>query len=154
MMLYRLDQGLFCASVGIGVVKMQILIFLALLSLILSGYGTPRSESQASPLPNPDGWAELSPGIRYKMWGGGVSLDYTPPLLTAEGVAKFEKFAREQADKATLEEEKKFWEEQVAWIKGQYAIWSDEELVVNALEFTLLSRFPLPLDEASRQALR
>ncbi len=133
---------------------MRALILLTLLALLLSGWETPRTEAQTNPRPNPDGWVELAPGIRYKLREGGVSLEYNPPLFTAEGVAKFERFAQEQMGKATTEEERQSWEREVAWVKGQHAIWSDEDLVVNALEFAFLSRFPLPLDEANRQALR
>ncbi|WP_114312850.1 hypothetical protein [Thermus caldifontis] len=133
---------------------MQALILLVLLLTLLSGCGTPRSKAQTSPLPNPDGWAELAPGIRYKMGEGRVSLEYDPPLFTAQGVARFEGFAQEQMGKATTEEERRFWEEEVAFVKGQYAIWSDEDLVVNALELAFLGQFPLPLDKANRQALR
>lgn len=132
---------------------MRALILLAFLSLFLSGCGTPRSESQTF-LPNQDGWVELAPGIRYKLGEGRVSLDYNPPLFTAEGVGKFEKFAQEQMSKATMDEERKYWEEEVAWVKRQHALWAQEEMVVMVLEFAVLSHFPLPLSDADRQALR
>lgn len=134
---------------------MRALTWLVFLLLLLSGYGTPRSEPQTSPPPQGDGWVELAPGIRYKMMEEGrVSLDYNPPLFTAEGVAKFEKFAQEQMGKAIKDEEKKYWEEEVVWAKRQHALWASEEMAVMVLEFATLSRFPLPLSDADRQALR
>ncbi len=134
---------------------MRSFIWSAFLLVLLSGYSTSRSEPQTSPLPNADGWVELAPGIHYKMMGEGrVSLDYNPPLFTEEGVAKFEKFAQEQMGKAVKDEEKKYWEEEVAWVKRQLALWASEEMAVMVLEFATLSRFPLPLSDADRQALR
>lgn len=134
---------------------MRALTWLAFLLLLLPGYGTPRSEPQTSPPPQGDGWVELAPGIQYKMMEEGrVTLDYNPPLFTAEGIAKFEKFAQEQMNKAIKDEEKKYWEEEVVWAKRQHALWASEEMAVMVLEFATLGRFPLPLSDADRQALR
>jgi len=78
-------------------------------------------------------WRELAPGIRYQEEEGRVSLDIKPPLLTEESVQKFAEYAQKKMAQSTPEE-RAFWEEHLRFVKEQYAFWSDEELVVSALE--------------------
>lgn len=66
---------------------------------------------------------------------------------------KFAEYAQKKMAQSTPEE-RAFWEEHLRFVKEQYAFWSDEELVVNALEYAIPSRFPLPQEEAQRQELR
>jgi hypothetical protein len=84
---------------------------------------------------------------------GRVSLDIEPPLLTEESVQKFAEYAQKKMAQSTPEE-RAFWEEHLRFVKEQSALWSDEELVVSALEYAIPSRFPLPQQEAQRQELR
>jgi hypothetical protein len=98
-------------------------------------------------------WRELAPGIRYQEEEGRVSLDIKPPLLTEESVQKFAEYAQKKTAQSTPEE-RAFWEENLQFVKEQYAFWSDEELVVSALEHAISNRFPLPQEEAQRQELR
>jgi len=98
-------------------------------------------------------WRELAPGIRYQEEEGRVALDIKPPLLTEESVQKFAEYAQKKMAQSTPEE-RAFWEEHLRFVKEQYAFWSDEELVVSALENVFLSKIPLPQEEAQRQELR
>ncbi|WP_126200584.1 hypothetical protein [Thermus scotoductus] len=124
------------------------------LSMLLYGYANSMSSGTPGGPQDKGDWVELAPGMRYQIKEGGVNLEYTPPLFTEEGVKRFETFTRDQAARAASEEEKEFWNEQIAFVKEQYTNWADEDRVVKILEYALLSRFPLPLTEGDRQALR
>ena len=67
---------------------------------------------------------------------------------------KFTEFAQRRMAQAAYPEEKESWEESLRFVEEQYALWSDEELVVSALEHAISNRFPLPQEEAQRQELR
>jgi hypothetical protein len=108
----------------------------------------PPSHSQTST------WVELAPGIRYQEEEGRFSLEILPPLLTEESVRKFTEFAQRRMAQAAYPEEKEAWEENLRFVEEQYALWSDEELVVSVLEHAISNRFPLPQEEAQRQELR
>ncbi|ETN88096.1 hypothetical protein [Thermus sp. NMX2.A1] len=133
---------------------MQAKVWLLFLLFLISGNSPALANRQLGNRADADEWVELAPGIRYQLAEGRISLDYSPPLFTAEGAERFLRFAQDQMAKTTTEEEKRYWEEEMAWVKGQHALWDEAELVVTALEFAILSRFPLPLSDADRQALR
>jgi hypothetical protein len=97
---------------------------------------------------------ELAPGIRYQEREGGFSLEISPPLLTEESVRKFTEFAQRRMAQAAYPEEKESWEENLRFVEEQYALWSDEELVVSVLEGAFTSRFPIPLSEEQRRTLK
>ncbi|WP_117238391.1 hypothetical protein [Thermus sediminis] len=93
---------------------------------------------------------ELAPGIWYWEEEGRISIDTKPPLFTEEGVQRFAEFAQGRMAQAAFPEEREFWQRQQDFVKGQYALWSDEERVIRALENAAI----LPQDESQRQGLR
>ena len=127
---------------------------LPVLLFLVSGFGAFASAGETTTPPGAGAWVELVSGIRYQIAEGSISLDYSPPLFTAEGVERFLRFAQDQMAKAGTGEQKRYWEEQIAWVKEQHTLWEQEEPVVTALELAILNRFPLTLGDADRQALR
>jgi len=136
----------------------RLVIFLGLWVVflnLLAGCGRETAARTPSQPPSQtSSWVELAPGIRYQEREGGFSLEISPPLLTEESVRKFTEFAQRRMAQAAYPEEKESWEENLRFVEEQYALWSDEELVVSALEYAISSRFPLPQEEAQRQELR
>jgi len=131
------------------------LTLLALLFGLLAGCGRGTATATPPQSPSPSGtWIELAPGVRYWEGEGRFSLDISPPLLTEESVRVFREFAQKRMAQATHPEEKASWEESLRFVEEQHALWSNEELVVTALENAFLERNPLPLEEAQRQELR
>jgi hypothetical protein len=136
----------------------RLVIFLGLWVVflnLLAGCGRETaSRTPSQPPSQTSSWVELAPGIRYQEEEGRFSLDITPPLLTEESVRKFTEFAQRRMAQAAYPEEKEAWEENLRFVEEQYALWSDEELVVSALEGAFTSRFPIPLSEEQRRTLR
>jgi len=137
---------------------LRLVIFLGLWVVflnLLAGCGRETAARTPSQPPSQtSSWVELAPGIRYQEEEGGFSLEISPPLLTEESVRKFTEFAQRRMAQAAYPEEKEAWEENLRFVEEQYALWSDEELVVSVLEYAISNRFPLPQEEAQRQELR
>ena len=136
----------------------RLVIFLGLWVVflnLLAGCGRETAAGMPSQPPSQTStWVELAPGIRYQEEEGRFSLEILPPLLTEESVRKFTEFAQRRMAQAAYPEEKEAWEENLRFVEEQYALWSDEELVVSALEGAFTSRFPIPLSEEQRRTLR
>jgi hypothetical protein len=137
---------------------LRLVIFLGLWVVflnLLAGCGRETASGMPSQPPSQTStWVELAPGIRYQEEEGRFSLEISAPLLTEESVRKFTEFAQRRMAQAAYPEEKEAWEENLRFVEEQYALWSDEELVVSALEHAISNRFPLPQEEAQRQELR
>jgi hypothetical protein len=137
---------------------LRLVIFLGLWVVflnLLAGCGRETAAGMPSQPPSQTStWVELAPGIRYQEEEGRFSLEILPPLLTEESVRKFTEFAQRRMAQAAYPEEKEAWEENLRFVEEQYALWSDEELVVSVLEHAISNRFPLPQEEAQRQELR
>lgn len=122
-------------------------ILWAVLSVFTAGCGGKFTESLAES-PSASQWTQLAPGIRYVETEGQVSLEMSPPLFTAYSLQEFERFAQERIKRAASDQERAYWEEQVAWVKDQFTIWQDEERVASVLEKVVLERYPFSLKEA------
>jgi hypothetical protein len=137
---------------------LRLVIFLGLWVVflnLLAGCGRETAAGTPSQPPSQtSSWVELAPGIRYQEEEGRFSLEILPPLLTEESVRKFTEFAQRRMAQAAYPEEKEAWEENLRFVEEQYALWSDEELVVSVLEGAFTSRFPIPLSEEQRRTLR